>query len=99
MNVKQLRLAANHVVADIGGVQVRARWCCEELLRILDAFEAMEREGWQIWNWVTNVEERNDPLSWSIEPEGGDGPCIVEAKSPLEALLAAAQTLETKTDG
>ncbi|TXH49646.1 MAG: hypothetical protein E6Q97_22325 [Desulfurellales bacterium] len=62
---------------------------CKYILRILDAFEAMEREGWTIrqhWHfekpyWVVFDRDLNR---------------IGEAASPLAALLAASDTLNPK---
>lgn len=89
MDVRQVRHAANQVIADIGGTNVRARWACQQLLRILDAFEAMERERWFI---------DISPTMGTWYAMGGEGSVITEGhKTPLAALLAAA-TVEGKTD-
>lgn len=64
------------------------------LLRILDASEAMEREGWTLTRMLCVNEADNH---WAIISKNK---AIARGPSPLAALLAAADTLkEDKSDG
>ena len=61
-------------------------WLAADVLRILDAFEAMERERWFI---------DISPTLGTWYAMGGEGSVITEGHmSPLAALLAAAEALK-----
>jgi hypothetical protein len=88
MDVKKLRNDAELIARNTPNYTVAWR-VSTALLRILDAFEAMERD----YVAALYYSQRYDV--WMLSGQKMDG----KAASPLEALLAAAQTLEDKTDG
>lgn len=64
---------------------------CKYMLRILDAFDAMEREKWFL---------DTSPTMGTWHVLDGEGGVITEGHdSPLAALLAAADTIKEPTDG
>ena len=86
MDVEQLRGDAEWI-QHYGTLSYELR-AAAALLRILDAFEAMERD----YVAALYYSQRYDV--WMLSGQKMDG----KAASPLEALLSAAATLEDKSD-
>ena len=89
MDVEKLRREAEWAIKAFSTTSIH-RSLAKDVLRILDALKAMERERWFI---------DISPTMGTWYAMGGEGSVITEGhKTPLAALLAAA-TLEVKTDG
>lgn len=88
MNVKELRDDAERIARYMPKDTVAWR-VATGFLRILDAFDAMERERWAL------SQPAGDGL-WHVLNEGGES--IADDEGPLVAMLKATATLEGKSD-
>lgn len=84
---------------DVEKVRKAANWCriyggandkctANALLRILDAFEVMEQQGWKLAVF--------DDYSWHVVDDCGYS--VASGDTPLAALLAAADKLKGASD-
>lgn len=90
----ELRHELAAMVAGASSESERRELACY-ILRILDAFEAMEREKWYLTR-VTHFEASDETQDyWAVKIAATE---VARGPSPIEALLAAAQTLEGKSD-
>lgn len=94
MNVKQLRWMAESVIEQHGGDLGEM---CVDLLRILDAFDAMQEHNWMIHRNNTETATGDVVECWDVV--ASDGTCLAELGDPISSLLSAAATLEDKSDG
>ena len=95
MDSKDLRHEAEviHNWAD----NARVKKFCDDVLRILDAFEAMQEHNWMIHRNNTETATGDVVECWDVV--ASDGTCLAELGDPISSLLTAATTLEDKTDG
>jgi hypothetical protein len=101
MDIKQIRIDAKLLVGRMPNDTISWR-VANEMLRILDAFDAMERNGWHLnqgrtWRHDEDVYESPGIAYWKVVayPNGAAvGQEIVRAATPLAALLAAADKLK-----
>lgn len=61
---------------------------CRDVLRILDALEAMEKRRWDMSSWREYDKDGNENIVWVVETVDLEE---IEGPSPLAALLAAAE--------
>lgn len=94
MDVEKVRKDADST-KQFSGATWSAKRTADALLRILDAFDVMERERWYI-DQFSDEHEGDVCQYWQVV--GTDGDIIADGISPLAALLAAAEQTE-KRDG
>lgn len=94
MDVEQLRGDAEWI-QHYGTLSYELR-AAAALLRILDAFDAMQEHNWMIHRNNTETATGEVVECWDIV--ASDGTCLAELGDPISSLLAAAQTLEDKSD-